>query len=85
MNASITVDEVGRLVLPKDIREGIGVFGRTTIQVEVVNNAARLSAPEPASTPLKRRGKRIVYDGILPNNWNSGDAVGHMRGKRVGR
>jgi bifunctional DNA-binding transcriptional regulator/antitoxin component of YhaV-PrlF toxin-antitoxin module len=28
MKTSVTVDEVGRLVLPKTIREAIGVYGR---------------------------------------------------------
>ena len=85
MKASIIVDEVGRLVLPKEIREAIGVFGRTSVQVEVVDNTARISAPEAPSQPLQRKGKRMVYGGPLPENWHSGDAVLKNREQRLRR
>lgn len=85
MKASIVVDEVGRLVLPKEIREAIGVFGRMSLQVEVVDNTARISAPEGTHTPLKRKGKRMVYGGTLPDSWESGEAVLKMRERRVRR
>ena len=85
MKASVMVDEVGRLVLPKEIREAIGVFGRMSLQVEVVDNTARISAPEEPRAPLKRRGKRMVYSGPLPHNWESGEAVLKMRERRARR
>jgi bifunctional DNA-binding transcriptional regulator/antitoxin component of YhaV-PrlF toxin-antitoxin module len=85
VKAFVTVDEVGRLVLPKEIREAIGVFGRTSLQVEVVDNAARISAPDEPSVPLKRKGKRMVYVGTLPGHWESGEAVLKMRERRVRR
>lgn len=85
MKALIVVDEVGRLVLPKEIREAIGVFGRMALQVEVVDNAARISAPEEASGAVKRKGKRMVYGGTLPDNWESGEAVLKIRERRVRR
>ena len=43
MKASVVVDEVGRLVLPKEIREAIGVYGRTSLNIEVIDNTARIS------------------------------------------
>jgi bifunctional DNA-binding transcriptional regulator/antitoxin component of YhaV-PrlF toxin-antitoxin module len=85
MKTLVVVDEVGRLVLPKEIREAIGVFGRMSLQVEVVDNAARISAPEEPHAPLKRKGKRMVYGGTLPDNWESGGAVLKMRERRVRR
>lgn len=85
MKASIVVDEVGRLVLPKEIREAIGVFGRTSVQVEVVNNTARISTPETTPAALKRKGKRLVYGGALPEDWNSGDAILKTRERRIRR
>jgi hypothetical protein len=85
MKTSVIVDDVGRLVLPKEIREAIGVFGRTTVQVEVVDNAARISAPEQTFDAVKRKGKRLVYGGALPDNWESGEAVLKIRARRVRR
>lgn len=85
MKTSVVVDEVGRLVLPKEIREAIGVFGRMAVQVEVVNNSARISAPEADSSKIKRKGKRTVYGGALPEMWDSGEAVLKLRERRVRR
>jgi bifunctional DNA-binding transcriptional regulator/antitoxin component of YhaV-PrlF toxin-antitoxin module len=79
------VDEVGRLVLPKNIREAIGITGRTTVNVEVVDNAARISAPEQTGGTVARKRGRLVYAGALPDNWESGEAVLRMRERRTRR
>ena len=85
MKTSVTVDEVGRLVLPKNIREAIGVFGRTSLNVEVVDNSVRLSAPEPSAGDVVRKRGRLVYAGLVPANWDSGQAVLEMRERRLRR
>ncbi len=85
MKTSVTVDEVGRLVLPKNIREAIGVFGRMTVNVEVVNNAVRISAPEPSSGTTSRNRGRLVYAGPVPTDWDSGEAILQMRERRLRR
>jgi bifunctional DNA-binding transcriptional regulator/antitoxin component of YhaV-PrlF toxin-antitoxin module len=85
MKTSLTVDEVGRLVLPKSIREAIGIVGRMTVNVEVVGNAARINAPEPARGALARQRGRRVYAGPMPENWDSGEAVLAMRQRRLRR
>ena len=85
MKTSVMVDEVGRLVLPKEVREAIGVFGRTSVDVEVVDNTARITAPENPPGPVKRKGKRIIYAGPLPNDWHSGEAVLKVRQRRIRR
>lgn len=85
MKATVTVDEVGRMVLPKDIREAIGVSGRTTLKIEVVDNAARITGPEPPARPTGRKKGRLVYTGPLPENWDSGEAVLQMRERRMRR
>lgn len=85
MKASVTVDEVGRLVLPKNIREAIGVFGRMSVEVEVVDNAARISTPEPSRRAVSRKKGRLVHAGPLPANWDSGEAVLRMREGRLRR
>ena len=85
MKASITVDEVGRLVLPKNIREAIGVFGRMAVNVEVVGHAARITAPDqPGGTVSRKRG-RLVCTEPLPENWDSGEAVLQTRERRLRR
>ena len=85
MKISVTVDKFGRMVLPKGVREAIGVFGRTAVSVEVVGHAAHITAPDlPSGAPARRRG-RLVYSGDLPKNWDSGEAVVQMRERRLRR
>jgi len=85
MNATITMDEVGRLVLPKGIREAIGIVGRMVVNVEVVDNAALITVPAPARGVMARKRGRLVYAGPLPQNWDSGEAVRAIRQRRVHR
>lgn len=85
MKMAITVDEVGRLVLPKSIREAIGLTGRTTVSVEVVGQSVHITTPEQRSGPVSRKRGRIVYAGQLPKGWHSGEAVLEMRERRLRR
>jgi bifunctional DNA-binding transcriptional regulator/antitoxin component of YhaV-PrlF toxin-antitoxin module len=85
MKISAVVDEVGRLVLPKSVREAIGVFGRTTVEIEVVSGTAQISASESGKGATARRRGRTVYDGPLPADWDSGEAVSRMRERRIRR
>jgi bifunctional DNA-binding transcriptional regulator/antitoxin component of YhaV-PrlF toxin-antitoxin module len=85
MNAHITMDEVGRLVLPKNIREAIGVFGRMVVSIEVVDKAAMITVPAPAVSPVARKRGRLVHTGPLPQTWDSGQAVLAIRQRRIPR
>jgi len=48
------------------VREAIGVFGRMSVTVEVVDNAARITTPEPVSRVVARKRGRLIYAGPLP-------------------
>jgi len=85
IKTTVTADEVGRMVLPKDVREAIGVSGRTTVKIEVVDRAARITAPEPTARATGRRRGRLVYAGALPEKWDSAAAVLQMRERRLRR
>ncbi len=85
MTASLTVDEVGRVVLPKPVREALGIEGRTRLKVDIVGDVARLSREPGISGPVKREGGRLVYAGPLPETWSSGEAVTKMRAQRIKR
>jgi hypothetical protein len=73
MKTAIVVDEVGRLVLPKNIRLAIGLTGRAKITGEVVGRSVHLTPPEQRSGPVSRKRGRIVYAGQLPKGWHSGE------------
>ena len=85
MKAAIVVDEVGRLVLPKNIRLAIGLTGRATVSVEVVGHSVHLTPPEQRSGPVSRKRGRMIYMGQLPKGWHSGEEVAEMRERRVRR
>lgn len=85
MKASITIDEVGRLVLPKNIREALGIDGRMVVSVEVVDDAALITAPAVSGSAVTRKHGRCVYSGPLPKDWDSGQAVLALRQRRLQR
>jgi bifunctional DNA-binding transcriptional regulator/antitoxin component of YhaV-PrlF toxin-antitoxin module len=82
MKLAIEIDPVGRIVLPKLIRQQLGVFGRTALTVEVVGEKAELALANTAPTKLARKNGRSVYAGALPKEWHSGEAVTLMRAAR---
>jgi bifunctional DNA-binding transcriptional regulator/antitoxin component of YhaV-PrlF toxin-antitoxin module len=85
MKTNVLIDEVGRLVLPKSVRDAVGIMGRMTVSVEVVGGTAQISAPPSPGGPVKRKGGRMVYAGALPRDWDSGEAVSRVRQGRTRR
>ena len=85
MKAMATVDAVGRLVLPKSVREAMGVFGRSRVILEVFGGKTQISVVEPPPSPSMRKGGRLVFSGSVPEGWDSGEAVSRMRRQRLGQ
>jgi bifunctional DNA-binding transcriptional regulator/antitoxin component of YhaV-PrlF toxin-antitoxin module len=83
MKSTVLIDEVGRMVLPKPLREAIGISGRTNVSVEIVAGIAQISVPESRSGTVARRRGRTVYSGPLPPDWDSGEAISRMRERRL--
>ncbi len=83
MKTTVLVDQVGRMILPKPVREAIGISGRMNVSVELVAGIVQISVPESRSGTVARRRGRTVYSGPLPPDWNSGDAVSRMRERRL--
>jgi len=83
MKTTVMVDKVGRLVLPKPVREAIGISGRTSVNIEIVSGTAQISPIERACGEVARRRGRTVYTGPLPPDWDSGEAVSRMRERRI--
>ena len=54
-----TIDAAGRLVIPKDIRDALGLRGGEKLEVRAVDGIIEL---EPAATPVElvRRNGRLV-------------------------
>jgi len=71
------------MVLPKTVRDAIGISGPTNVSVEIVAGIAQISVPERRSGTVTRRRGRTVYSGPLPTDWDSGEAVSRMRQRRL--
>ena len=82
MKTTVLVDEVGRMVLPKPVREAIGISGRTSVNIEIVSGTAQISVIERRISAVARGRGRTVYNGRLPCDWDSGEAVSRMRERR---
>jgi len=83
MKATVSIDDVGRMVLPKAIREAMGVFGRGSVILEVLAGKTQISVAEPPRSETHRKNGRLVFSGPLPVEWNSGNAVNAMRRRRL--
>lgn len=80
MKTTVLIDEAGRMVLPKAVRQAIGIDGPTSLKIEIVAGAAHLSTvPARPATAVARRRGRAVYTGPLPAGWDSGEAVSRVR------
>lgn len=83
MKTTVMVDKVGRMVLPKPVREAIGISGPMVVNIEIVSGTAQISTLEGRSGAVARRRGRTVYSGPLPADWDSGEAVSRMRERRI--
>jgi len=83
MKTTVLVDEVGRMVLPKPVREAIGISGRMNVNIEIVAGTAQISTVNQPSGSVARRRGRTVYTGPLPSDWDSGEGVSRMRERRI--
>jgi AbrB family looped-hinge helix DNA binding protein len=54
-----TIDQAGRIVVPKAIRKAVGLSPGTPLEIRVVGSHIELE-PAPLPVQLKRRGKLLV-------------------------
>jgi len=82
MENIITMDQVGRLVLPSRIRKALQVSSPAAFKAEVMGNKVELTlvAPESGAVLKKRRGLLVVSTGGKKFN-----ATGAVRIVREGR
>jgi bifunctional DNA-binding transcriptional regulator/antitoxin component of YhaV-PrlF toxin-antitoxin module len=84
MKLSATVDDFGRVVLPKTVRSILGMERRTALKIEVIGDKIQLSVANAPRSEIKKKRGRPVYGGDLPVGWDSGEAVLRNRTNRLG-
>jgi bifunctional DNA-binding transcriptional regulator/antitoxin component of YhaV-PrlF toxin-antitoxin module len=79
MESIITMDQVGRLVLPGRIRKALHVTSPAAFKAEVMGNKVELTliAPESGAVVKKRRGLLVVSTG--GKKFNAAEAVRIVR------
>lgn len=85
MKMTLAVDDVGRVVLPKSVRESLGIAGRSKILLEVFGGKAEISVASENISSVHRKSGRTVSSASLPEGWDSGDAIARMRDQRLRR
>jgi bifunctional DNA-binding transcriptional regulator/antitoxin component of YhaV-PrlF toxin-antitoxin module len=83
MEAIVTMDRFGRLVLPGPIRKALPVSQLAAFKAEVMGNKVELTlvAPESGAVLKKRRGLLVVSTG--GRKFDAGEAVRGVRGERI--
>jgi AbrB family looped-hinge helix DNA binding protein len=60
-----TIDAAGRVIIPKAIRDSLGLVDGTPLEVTMRDGAVILEPP-PAAVKLVRRGKNLVAEPVAP-------------------
>jgi AbrB family looped-hinge helix DNA binding protein len=82
MTFHMTVDKVGRVVLPKPLRDHVRLNPGDTLEVEVSGDQISLRlVREPA--PLRREHGVWVYRAGTPASVDIGDLLGRVREERI--
>ena len=81
MKTTITMDQSGRLVLPKNIRQSLNTPSAARFEVQVLGNRVELTLVEPESARLRRKGKLLV----VPKQGVAADAVKALSETRADR
>ena len=55
----VTIDRVGRVVIPKDIRDRLAIGSDAELEIDLEGDSIRL-------TPVRQRGRRVVVRDGLP-------------------
>jgi bifunctional DNA-binding transcriptional regulator/antitoxin component of YhaV-PrlF toxin-antitoxin module len=82
MEAVITIDKFGRMVLPGPMRKALQISRPAAFKAEVMGNKIELTlvAPERGAVLKKRRGLLVVSTG--GRKFNAAEAVSAMRQER---
>jgi AbrB family looped-hinge helix DNA binding protein len=82
---TITVDRLGRVVLPKEVRERLQLRAHSRLELTIVADRIELRPlPEDDDLKLVRKGRRVVLAGFDPDP-SSGVRLREERESRLAR
>ena len=79
---TLKIDKAGRVILPKLIRERLGLRAGADLEIEETPEGVML---RPADTPpsLVRKGSFLVYDGEIPQGYDILKALDDDRAEQM--
>ena len=80
MQLAITIDRFGRMVIPKSVRDDLGLRPGDYVQAEVSHDAIVLR-PAARVDPLRKEGGVLVFTGSAAGD--IADALSSLREERV--
>jgi AbrB family looped-hinge helix DNA binding protein len=78
---TLTIDRAGRVVIPKPIRDKLGLRAGSTLEMIETFDGLSLKPAEEKS-PFERRGRFLVYTGEVPAGWDPVKAIEEDREAR---
>lgn len=78
MSISTTIDSVGRIVLPSEVRRRLNLAPGSRLRLEIVAERIELTPEAEPAPVLVRKGKRL----LLPSSGASFDAAAATRVER---
>ena len=82
MNATLTIDKAGPVILPKPLRDKLGLSGGSALEMEETAEGIllKLASPKPS---LVRKGRFLVHTGQLPRGYDLTNAINEGRDERA--
>lgn len=81
---TLTIDKAGRVILPKPIRDKLGLRGGSELEMEETALGILLK-PASSKPSLVRKGRFLVHTGQLPRGYDLTEAIDEDREERARR
>jgi len=75
---TLTIDDAGRVVIPKPLRDKLGLRAGSTLEVLETPEGVTLK-PADRKSPLARQGRFLVITSELPPGWDVLKAIEEER------
>ena len=83
MDAIITMDRFGRLVLPRRIPKVLHISQKTTFRAEVMGNKVELTLMQPKRGAVLKRRRGLLVISTGGRKFNAIEAIGAVREVRA--
>ncbi|MBI4910042.1 MAG: AbrB/MazE/SpoVT family DNA-binding domain-containing protein [Acidobacteria bacterium] len=81
---TVQIDKAGRIVLPKPVRDQLGLEPGTSLELRVAERQVILLAPDTGPS-LVQEGGFLVYSGEVPDGFEVRRAIADERAERIRR